>query len=347
MGLRMHAAARQLIILLGVAVLGLPAGAQILINGAGATFPAPLYTKWFSDYRAVDSSVAINYQAIGSGGGIRQLTEGTVDFGASDTPMTDAQIEKYRARYGSDVLQFPTILGAAVPVYNLAGITQSLAFTPDALANIFLGKIRKWNDPAIQNPNPDVRLPDREIIVLHRSDGSGTTYCWTDFLSKVSPEWRERVGKNTSVQWPAGLGGKGTEGVLGLLKQTPGSIAYVDLSYAARTGLPYGRVQNAAGVFVKADLNSITAAAAGAAETIPGDFRVSITNAPGKDAYPVATFTWLLIPSQIPDATKRDAIKKVLKWILTKAQASAAPLGFAELPKSLTARELVVIEQIR
>jgi phosphate transport system substrate-binding protein len=343
----MHAVARQLSILLGLAALGLPARAQVLINGAGATFPAPLYTKWFSDYRAVDTNVAINYQAIGSGGGVRQLTEGTVDFGASDTPMTDAQIEKYRARHGYGVLQFPTILGAAVPAYNLPGITQSLAFTPEALANIFLGKIRKWNHPAIQNANPDVTLPDREIIVLHRSDGSGTTYCWTDFLSKVSPEWRDRVGKNTSVQWPAGLGGKGTEGVLGLLKQTPGSLAYVDLSYAARTGLPHGRVENAAGVFVKANLKSITAAAASAADAIPDDFRVSITNAPGKDAYPVATFTWLLIPSRIPDAAKRNAIKKMLKWVLTTGQASAAPLGFAALPASLTARELAAIGQIK
>jgi phosphate transport system substrate-binding protein len=343
----MHAAARQLTMLLAAAALALPSRAQTLINGAGATLPAPLYTKWFSDYRGVDSTVAINYQAIGSGGGIRQLTEGTVDFGASDTPMTDAQIEKYRARYGSGILQFPTILGAAVPTYNLPGLTQSLAFTSQALANIFLGKIEKWNDPAIQNANPNVKLPDREIIVVHRSDGSGTTYCWTDFLSKASPEWRRRVGKNTSVQWPAGLGGKGTEGVLGLLKQTPGAIAYVDLSYVARTGLPYGRVENAAGIFVKADLRSITAAAAAAVDTIPEDFRVSITNSPGKDAYPIATFTWLLIPSQIPDATKREAIRKALRWILTKAQPSAAPLGFAELPPSLAARELTAIGQIR
>jgi phosphate transport system substrate-binding protein len=343
----MHAAARTFTILLGVAVLGRAAHAQTLINGAGATFPAPLYTKWFSDYRAVDSSVAINYQAIGSGGGIRQLTEGTVDFGASDTPMTDAQISAYRARHGSGILQLPTVLGAAVPTYNLPGITQSLAFTPDALANIFLGKIRNWNDPAIQKVNPEVRLPHSEIVVLHRSDGSGTTYCWTDFLSKTSPEWRERVGKNTSVHWPTGLGGKGTEGVLGLLKQTPGSIAYVELSYVARTGLPYGRVQNAAGVFVKADLKSITAAAAGAAGTIPDDFRVSITNAPGRDAYPIATFTWVLIPSRMPDATKREGMRKALKWMLTTAQRSAAPLEFAQLPKSLVARELAAIAEIR
>jgi phosphate transport system substrate-binding protein len=346
----MHAAALQTRILLGAAgalLLALPLGAQILINGAGATFPAPLYTKWFSHYRAVDSTVAINYQAIGSGGGIRQLTEGTVDFGASDTPMSDAQMRDYRARYGSGILQFPTVLGAAVPTYNVPGVTQSLAFTPEMLANIFLGKITKWNDPAIRDANPEAKLPGDDIVVLHRSDGSGTTYCWTDFLSKVSPEWRERVGKNTSVKWPAGLGGKGNEGVLGLLKQTPGSIAYVELSYVLRNRLAYGRVQNPAGVFVKADLKSITAAAAGAVSSIPDDFRVSITNAPGKDAYPISTFTWLLIPSHIPDASKREGMKKLLRWILTKGQASARPLGFAELPKPLVARELAAVSQIR
>jgi phosphate transport system substrate-binding protein len=324
-----------------------PIGAQTLINGAGATFPAPLYTKWFSDYRSVDPSVQINYQAIGSGGGIRQITEGTVDFGASDGPMTDEQLKEYRAKRGSDVLHFPTVLGAAVPTYNVPGVTQSLAFTPEALANIFLGKITKWNDSAIQSANPKVKLPGTDIIVVHRSDGSGTTYCWTDFLSKVSPEWQKRAGRNTSVKWPVGLGAKGNEGVTGLVKQTPGSIGYVELIYAVKNKLPYGSVKNQAGAFVKADLKSVSAAAASAAQNMPDDFRVSITNAPGSDAYPISTFTWLLIPSRISDAGKREAIKKLLKWVLTSGQASAGSLEYAELPKPVQARELAAIAKIK
>lgn len=322
------------------------AKAQVLINGAGATLPAPLYTKWFSDYRAIDPGVEINYQAIGSGGGIRQIIEGTIDFGASDSPMNDAQLAAYRQKNGSDILQFPTVLGAAVPTYNLVQVKQPLAFTPQLLADIFLGKITKWNDPAIQAANPKVKLPGDDIVVLHRSDGSGTTYCWTDFLSKTSPEWRKRVGKNTAVKWPVGLGGKGNEGVMGLLKQTPGSIAYVELSYVVKNKLALGLVQNAAGVFIKADLRTVTAAAESAAATIPDDFRVSITNAPGADAYPISTFTWLLVPSHIPDARKREAIKAMLKWALTKGQTSAASLQFAALPEPLRARELAGIAKI-
>ncbi len=321
--------------------------AQTLINGAGASFPAPLYTKWFSDYRAVDPNVAINYQAIGSGGGIRQVTVGTVDFGASDSPMTNTQLNEYRAKYGSDILLFPTVLGAAVPTYNLPGITLPLAFTPEALANIFLGKITKWDDAAIQNANPKVKLPAQDIVVVHRSDGSGTTYCWTDFLSKVSPEWRTRVGKNTSVKWPVGLGGKGNEGVTGLLKQTPGSIGYVELSYVIKNKLSYGLVENQSGAFVKADLNSIAAAAASAADTIPDDFRVSITNPPGADAYPISTFTWLLIPSHMADTGKREGMKRLLTWLLTKGQTSAGPLYYGALPKAVQARELAAIAKIR
>jgi phosphate transport system substrate-binding protein len=333
---------------LAAATLGAtPLAAQTLINGAGATFPAPLYTKWFSDYRSVDPSVQINYQAIGSGGGIQQITEGTVDFGASDGPMTDEQLKNFRAKQGWDVLHFPTVLGAAVPTYNVPGVTQTLAFTPQALADIFLGKIKKWNDPAIQNANPKVKLPNEDIVVAHRSDGSGTTYCWTDFLSKVSPEWQKRVGKNTSVKWPVGLGGKGNEGVTGLVKQTPGSIGYVELIYAVKNKLPYGSVKNQAGAFVKADLKSVVAAAASVANTMPADFRVSITNAPGKEAYPISTFTWLLIPSHISDAGKREAIKKLLKWALTSGQSSAASLEYAELPKPVQIRELAAIAKIK
>lgn len=330
-----------------VAFAGMPIGAQTLINGAGATFPAPIYQKWFSNYRSVDPSVQINYQPIGSGGGIRQITEGTVDFGASDGPMTDSELKAYREKQGFDVLHFPTVLGAAVPTYNVPGVSSSLNFTPEALADIFLGKIAKWNDSAIQKSNPKVKLPDTDIVVVHRSDGSGTTYCWTDYLSKVSAEWQKSVGKNTSVKWPVGLGGKGNDGVTGLVKQTPGSIGYVELIYAVKNQLPYGAVKNASGSFIKADLKSVAAAAAGVASTMPDDFRVSITNAPGAEAYPVSTFTWLLIPSHISDATKRQAIVKFLKWILTTGQSVAPSLAYAELPKAVQAKELRAIAKIK
>jgi phosphate transport system substrate-binding protein len=321
--------------------------AQTLINGAGATFPAPIYTKWFSDYRSIDSSVQINYQAIGSGGGIRQVTEGTVDFGASDGPMTDEQLKSYHDKHGFDVLHFPTVLGAAVPTYNIPGVTEALNFTPEALAGIFLGKITKWDDPAIKKANPNVKLPSQEIVVVHRSDGSGTTYCWTDYLSKVSPEWEKQAGKNTSVKWPVGLGGKGNEGVTGQIKQTAGSIGYVELIYAVKNNLPYGSVKNASGQFVKADTNSVSAAAASAAESMPDDFRVSITNASGKGAYPISTFTWLLIPSKISDASKRDAIKKFVKWALTKGQDEAGSLDYSPLPKQVQTKELAAIAKIQ
>jgi phosphate transport system substrate-binding protein len=326
---------------------GIPAGAQTLINGAGATFPAPIYTKWFSQFRSVDPGVEINYQAIGSGGGIRQVTEGTVDFGASDGPMTDEQLKTYREKHRFDVLHFPTVLGAAVPSYNVPGVSAALNFTPEALAGIFLGKITKWNDAAIQKPNPKVKLPGVDIIVVHRSDGSGTTYCWTDYLSKVSPEWKKSVGTNTSVQWPVGVGGKGNEGVAGLIEQTKGSIGYIELIYAVRNKLAYGAVKNPSGSFVKADLQSVAAAAAGKAAAMPDDFRVSITNAPGAQAYPISTFTWLLIPSRIADATKREAIVKFLKWALTAGQSSAASLDYAELPKSVQSKELQAIARIK
>jgi phosphate transport system substrate-binding protein len=332
--------------LLGFAVLAVlftaPAWAQN-INAAGATFPYPIYSKWFDEYHKVHPSVQINYQSIGSGGGIRQLLDKTVDFGASDGPMSDDQLKQA----GFKILHFPTVLGAAVPSYNLPGVTAELKFTPEALAGIFLGKVTKWNDPAIAGANPGVKLPADDIVVIHRSDGSGTTYIWTDYISKVSDDWKSKVGTNTSVNWPVGLGGKGNEGIAGLLKQTPDSIGYVELIYAIQNNLPYGSVKNAAGEFVKASLAGVSAAAAGAAKSMPDDFRVSITNAPGKGAYPISSFTWLLIPAQIQDAAKRDAIKDFLHWMLATGQQDCEPLAYAKLPKEVVAKEEKAIAMIQ
>jgi phosphate transport system substrate-binding protein len=332
--------------LLGFAVLAVlfsaPAWAQN-INAAGATFPYPIYSKWFDEYHKAHPNVQINYQSIGSGGGIRQLLDKTVDFGASDGPMSDDQLKQA----GFKILHFPTVLGAAVPSYNLPGVTAELKFTPEALAGIFLGKVTKWNDPAIAGANPGVKLPADDIVVIHRSDGSGTTYIWTDYISKVSDDWKSKVGTNTSVNWPVGLGGKGNEGIAGLLKQTPDSIGYVELIYAIQNNLPYGSVKNAAGEFVKASLAGVSAAAAGAAKSMPDDFRVSITNAPGKGAYPISSFTWLLIPAQIQDAAKRDAIKDFLHWMLATGQQDCEPLAYAKLPKEVVAKEEKAIAMIQ
>jgi phosphate transport system substrate-binding protein len=315
----------------------------LLINGAGATFPYPIYSKWFDEYHKAHPETQINYQSQGSGAGIRQLLSGTVDFGASDGPMTDEQIAQAKV----PVLHFPTVLGADVPTYNIPGVPVELNFTPDALAGIFLGTITKWNDPAIAGPNSGVNLPPNDIIVVHRSDGSGTTYIWTDYLSKVSGAWKTKVGKGTSVNWPVGLGGKGNEGVSGLVKETPNSIGYVELIYAIQNNMPYGRVRNSAGNFVKADLAGVSAAAAAAAKNMPDDFRVSITNADGQTAYPVSSFTWLLIPTQIPDAAKRDALKAFLKWMLTDGQKFAEPLAYAKLPKEVVEKEMKAIARIQ
>lgn len=317
-----------------------------LINGAGATFPNPIYSKWFSDFRKANGT-EINYQSVGSGAGIRQVTEGTVDFGASDGPMNDDQIKAYRAKNGSGILHFPTVLGADVPTYNIPGVSETLNFTPDALAGIFLGRISKWNDPAIASANKGVNLPANDIVVVHRSDGSGTTYIWTDYLSKVSSDWKDKVGKGTSVNWPVGLGGKGNEGVAGLLKQTPNSIGYVELIYAAQNKIAYGTVKNAAGTFVKADLASVSEAASGASKTMPEDFRVSITNAPGKNAYPVSSFTWLLIPEKFKDSAKRDAIKNFVKWAITDGQGSVEALSYAKLPKEVVDKELKALSKVQ
>jgi len=319
-----------------------PAG-LILVNGAGATFPAPIYSKWFAEYHRKFPAIQINYQPIGSGGGIRQLMEGTVDFGASDQPMKDEQLKDAKTK----VLHFPTVLGAAVAAYNIPGLTEELSFTPDALAGIFLGKITKWNAPEIKKANASVNLPDKDIVVVHRSDGSGTTYVWVDYLSKVSPEWKSKVGVNASVNWPVGLGGKGSEGVTGLIKQTPNSIGYVELVYALQNQIPFGKVRNAAGNFVKADLASVTAAAAGAAQTMPADFRVSITNAEGPDAYPISSFTWLLIPDKIPDPAKKKVIVDFLQWMLTDGQTMAEALSYAKLPAEVVAMEQKVIPAIQ
>ncbi len=304
------------------------------INAAGATFPAAIYQKWFEEYHKAHPDIQINYQSIGSGGGIRQLTEGTVDFGASDMPMTNDQLAKV-TKY--KVLHFPTVLGGLVPTYNVPGV--ALNFSGPTLAGIYLGSIKKWNDPALKKDNPSANLPNEDITVVHRSDGSGTTFVWTDYLAKVSPEWKTKVGANTSVNWPVGLGGKGNEGVAGLVKQTPFSIGYVELFYAAQNKMEYGSVKNAAGTVVKADFNSVSEAAAGAAKDMPADFRVSITNAPGKNAYPIASFTWLLIPDKIADATKKKSISDFLQWMMTTGQQDAVGMSYAPLPKEVIAKE--------
>jgi phosphate transport system substrate-binding protein len=313
---------------------------RVLINGAGATFPYPIYSKWFDEFHRLHPDLQFNYQSIGSGGGIRQLLAGTVDFGASDSPMTDEQL----AQASTKVLHFPTVLGAVVPTYNLAGVAGEITFTPEALAGIFQGKIKRWNAPALTQANPKVKLPPADIVVVHRSDGSGTTFVWTDYLSKVSADWKKSVGAGNSVNWPVGLGAKGNEGIAGLVKQTPDAIGYVELVYAIQNHMSYGRVRNAAGVAVKADLASVTAAAASV--TVPEDFRVSITNAPGKEAYPIASFTWLLVPSKIADAQKRAAIADFLKWMLADGQKLTAPLGYAPVPPEVVSKESAAISQI-
>lgn len=336
------------IVTLGLALGGLAlAQGAVQLTGAGATFPYPIYSKWFDEFHKKNGSVQVNYQSIGSGGGIRQITEGTVDFGASDGPMNDEQLKAYQDKHKFPVLHFPTVLGADVPTYNIPGVSAELNFTPDALAGIFLGRISKWNDPAIANANKGVNLPASDILVVHRSDGSGTTYIWTDYLSKISGEWKDKVGKGSSVNWPVGLGGKGNEGVSGLIKQTPYSMGYVELIYAIQNKMPYGKVKNSSGDFIKADLASVSAAAAGAIKTMPDDFRVSITNAPGKTAYPISSFTWLLIPSKFSDAKKRDTLKEFVQWMLADGQNYAESLAYAKLPPEVIAKEAKALNKIQ
>ena len=330
----------------GLASVVLAANA-LTITGAGASFPYPMYSKWFDEYHKKDTNIEINYQSIGSGGGIKQVTEGTVDFGASDGPMNDDQLKAFQDKHGFAILHFPTVLGAVVPTYNIPGVTGDLNFTPEALAGIFLGKITKWNDPAIAGANKGVNLPGNDIVVVHRSDGSGTSYIWTDYLSKVSEEWKNKVGKGSSVNWPVGLGGKGNEGVAGLVKQTSNGFGYVELIYAIQNKMPYGTVKNSSGAFIKADLAGVTAAAAGAAKSMPDDFRVSITDAPGKTAYPISSFTWLLIPAKFSDGAKRDAIKGFVKWMLADGQNYAEALSYAKLPKEVVAKESKALDGIK
>ncbi len=333
---------RKIVLLLVCVLLAMPVVGQTTLTAAGATFPYPIYSKWFSEYHKLHQEVEINYQSIGSGGGIRQVTAGTVDFGASDMPMTNKQLQDAKTK----ILNIPTVLGADVPAYNLPGVNAELKFTPEILAGIFLGKITKWNDKALAAANPEVNLPDRDIIVVHRSDGSGTTFIWTDYLSKVSSDWKSQVGADTSVRWPVGMGGKGNEGVAGFVRQLPGSIGYVELIYAVQNHIAYGSVQNSAGTFVKASLESVTAAA-GSVPNMPNDFRVSITNPPGKDAYPISSFTWLLIPAQAKDAAKGKIVADFLNWMATDGQKMTKELAYAPLPDNVDAKVKEAIKQVK
>ena len=312
----------------GLSSLAAPAQS---INGAGATFPYPIYSRWFSEFAKVGSNIHINYQSIGSGGGIRQVSEGTVDFGATDGPMNDDQIRGAKVK----TMHIPTVLGAVVPVYNLPRLSKELNFSADVIADIYLGKISKWNDPRLAKDNPGVNLPGDAILPVYRSDGSGTTYIFTDFLAKVSPEWAQRVGKSTSVKWPTGIGQKGNEGVAGMVRQSPHSFGYVELIYAAQNKMPYGAVRNASGKFIKASTDGVTEAAASAAKMMPADFRVSITNASGPSSYPISSFTWLLIPTHSTDPAKAKALKSFLIWMLDHGEGEAASMTYAPLPKAV------------
>jgi phosphate transport system substrate-binding protein len=328
----------------GSATSSSPASApNVTINGAGATFPYPLYSKWFDEYQKIHSNVRINYQSIGSGGGIKQVTAGTVFFGASDGPMSEDQLKAAPA----PILHLPTVLGAVVPVYNIPGVTRPLQFSGPTLADIYLGKITKWNDARIAKDSPGVTLPATDIVVVHRSDGSGTTYIWCDFLSKVSADYKQKVGVGTSVSWPAGVGGKGNEGVSGLVQQTPGAIGYVELIYALQNRIPFGSVRNSAGEFVTASLDSVTAAAARAAANMPADFRVSITNADGAGVYPIASFTWILLSEKPDDKERARLMVDFMKWALTDGQRFAADLHYAPLPKAVVDQELAALGKIQ
>jgi phosphate transport system substrate-binding protein len=318
-------------------------GGGIQINGAGATFPNPIYSKWFSEYNKLHPNVRINYQSLGSGAGIRQLTSRTVFFGASDQPMRDEQLQGAPGK----ILHFPTVLGAVVPIYNLPAVSGQLKFTGPLLADIVLGKVKKWNDPAIVKLNPGVALPATDLALVHRSDGSGTTFIFADYLGKVSPEFMKTVGVDASLKWPVGIGAKGNEGVSGMVQQTPGSVGYVELVYALQNKITVGSVQNSTGAFVVPTVASVTAAAAGAAAKMPADFRVSITNAPGADAYPIASFTWLLLYEDPPDKAQAVIMKEFIRWALTDGQKMAPELGYASLPQQVVDMELKTLEQLK
>ncbi len=331
------------VVIVALGVLGGIVAAQVqTINGAGASFPFPIYAKWFSEYNKLHPNVQINYQSIGSGGGIRQLTAQTVFFGASDGPMTDEQLQSAPG----PILHLPTVLGAVVPAYNIEGVSAELKFTGPLLADIFLGKVTKWNDPAIAKVNPGVKLPDTDITVVHRSDGSGTTYIFADYLGKVSPDWKKRVGVSTALNWPVGLGGKGNEGVAGLVKQTPGAIGYVELIYALQNQIAYGAVQNKDGKFLRATIDGVTAAAAAAANAMPADFRVSITNAPGSTAYPISSFTWLLFYQNPKDKVSAKTMVEFMKWALADGQKFTKDLGYAPLPANVVKLEMAALTKI-
>jgi phosphate transport system substrate-binding protein len=317
------------------------------INGAGATFPYPLYGPWFDEFQSTHRGIEINYRPVGSASGVSQLLDGAVDFGASDMPLSDEQMAEAAAKLKTTVLHFPMVLGAAVPAYNIPGLAETLKFTPEALAGMFLGSIRKWDDPAIARSNPGVKLPSNAIAVIHRAEGSGTTYCFTDYLCKVDGDWKKRVGKGTTVPWPVGTAARSNDGVAALIKQTPYAVGYVELTYALQNQIPFGSVRNSAGVFVRADLSGVAAAAASVAATMPDHFRVSITDAPGPQAYPISTFTWFLVPAKGPNAASRKALVTFLRWALTEGQRSAAPLHYAPLPKELAARELKALAAIQ
>ena len=318
-------------------------GGKTQMNGAGATFPNPIYSKWFSEYNKLHPGVRINYQSLGSGAGIRQLTSRTVFFGASDQPMKDEQLQAAPGR----ILHFPTVLGAVVPVYNLPAVSQQLKFTGPLIADIVLGKVKKWNDPAIAKQNPGVKLPSSDITFVHRSEGSGTTFIFADYLSKVSPEFKSTVGVDSALKWPVGVGGKGNEGVSGLVQQTPGSLGYVELVYALQNKIAVGAVQNSSGAFVVPSVASVTAAAAGAVSNMPADFRVSITNAPGADAYPIASFTWILLYEDPSDKGQASVMKDFMRWALTEGQKMAPELGYASLPQQVIDLELKALEQLK
>ncbi len=334
---------RFLIALALLTLSAVPALAATLINGAGATFPYPLYSKWFSEYAKIDPSSKFNYQSIGSGGGIKQITAQTVDFGASDKFLTDAELKAAPGK----ILHIPTVMGAVVVTYNLPGVPKGIKLTSEDVANIFLGKITNWNDPKITNDNLGVTLPDKPIVVIHRSDGSGTTSIFTDYLSAVNGDWKTKVGTGAAVKWPVGLGGKGNEGVAGLIKNTQHSIGYVELAYAVENKLPYASLKNKDGQFVEPTIKAISAAAAGAVKQMPADYRISLVNQPGKETYPVVGFTWLLIYEQQKDAVKGKKIVEFLKWSQHQGQKMAAPLLYAPLPESVVKMVNKTIQSIK
>ncbi len=317
----------------------------VALTGAGATFPYPLYSRWFSDY-ATETGIRINYQSIGSGGGIRQISEGTVDFGASDGPMSDEELSRAR---GGRILHFPTVAGAVVVTYNLPGVSQPLNLDGETVVNIFLGNVRRWNAPEIAALNPGVALPDRDVIVVHRSDGSGTTYVFTDYLAAVSPAWARGPGRGKEVSWPVGLGGKGNEGVAGQVKQTPGAVGYVELAYANQNQLPAASIRNSSGNFIQPTLESITAAISAAAETLPSDtdYRISIVDPPGADAYPISSLTWLLVYEQQRDSTKGRRLADFLRWAFTEGEERAEALDYAPLPESMRQQLLQRLDSLK